>query len=165
MKFIIIVAICTGIYVCAMDIVSKFTSSLDFTSTSNIVEVSISGEVTDPGTYYLPKGAVLKDLVAYAGGFTDCADVSNLTASETLKNNANYYVPTSKVEETKIMISLNEASLSELETIPGIGNSLAARIVAYRVENGNFTSIEQLCNIKGIKEETLEKIKSYIYIE
>ena len=112
MKFIILVAIATSIYVCAMDVVSKFTSSIDFNSnTEVIVNVSISGEVNSPGNYYLPVGATLKDLVAYAGGFTDSADVTNLTASELLTNGKNYLVPTKNVEETITVISINKASI------------------------------------------------------
>lgn len=163
MKFILIVAIATSIYVCAMDVVNKFTNSLDFTQNSlSVVNVSIDGEVNSPGSYYLPSGATLKDLVAYAGGFTDIADVSNLSASEVLTNGKKYFVPTASVEEVIIQVSINNSTIQELEQVPGIGTSLAARIVAYRIENGNFSSVEELCNVKGIKEATLEKIRPYI---
>ncbi len=167
MKFIILVAIVTGVYVCAMDLANKFTNSISFGNSNNltIVEVSIKGEVESPGTYYLPTGATLKDLVAYAGGFCENANVSNLSASEVLVDGKTYTIPKTSSSEVINPINVNKASISELETISGIGKTLAARIVAYRIENGNFNSLEELCNVKGIKEATLEKLEPYLTVE
>lgn len=166
MKFVILVAVVTGVYVCVMDIANKFTSSIDFGNSNNltVVEVSIKGEVESPGTYYLPSGATLKDLVAYAGGFSENANVSNLSASEVLIDGKTYTIPSSESEVIN-PININTASISELQKVSGIGKTLAARIVAYRVENGKFNSLEELCNVKGIKEATLEKIEPYLTVE
>lgn len=59
-------------------------------------------------------------------------------------------------------ISLNAASQEELESLPGIGRSYAQRIIEYRQTNGEFTSVEELVNVKGIGEKTLEKIKPFL---
>ena len=62
-------------------------------------------------------------------------------------------------------INLNTADVSQLSTLTGVGESKAMAIIAYREENGPFTSIEDIMNVPGIKEGTYEKIKDKIAIE
>ena len=62
-------------------------------------------------------------------------------------------------------INLNTADVSQLTTLTGVGESKALAIIAYREENGPFTSIEDIMNVPGIKEGTYEKIKDKIAIE
>jgi competence ComEA-like helix-hairpin-helix protein len=59
-------------------------------------------------------------------------------------------------------IDLNLASTSDLETLPGIGPSKAAAIIAYREENGPFTSIEELDHVSGIGPSTIGKVRTHI---
>ena len=56
-------------------------------------------------------------------------------------------------------LDINSATAEQLDTLPGIGPAIAARIVTYRDERGPFTKIEQLNSVKGIGERTLEKIR------
>lgn len=67
-------------------------------------------------------------------------------------------------ENTNTKISLNRATLQELLTLPGIGEVKAQAIIDYRQENGNFNSIDELKNVKGIGDSTFEKLKDYITI-
>ena len=62
-------------------------------------------------------------------------------------------------------INLNTADVSQLTTLTGVGESKALAIIAYREENGPFTSIEDIMNVPGIKEGTYEKIKDKIAIK
>ena len=62
-------------------------------------------------------------------------------------------------------INLNTADVSKLTTLTGVGESKALAIIAYREENGPFTSVEDIMNVPGIKEGTYEKIKDKIAIE
>ncbi len=64
-----------------------------------------------------------------------------------------------------IFININTANKNKLSKIPGIGESTAEKIIFYRTENGEFEKIEDIMNIKGIKEKKFNKIKEYIYIE
>jgi competence protein ComEA len=63
-----------------------------------------------------------------------------------------------------VMINVNTASATELETLPGIGASTAARIVEYRLKNGPFKKIEELMNVEGIGEKSFLKLRSQITV-
>jgi competence protein ComEA len=59
---------------------------------------------------------------------------------------------------------VNLATAEELETLPGIGEVLAATIITYREENGPFTSVDQLIDVSGIGEVTLEEIRELVTV-
>ena len=69
------------------------------------------------------------------------------------------------MESIRTKISINSASVKELETLPGIGGKTAKKIVSFRKKNGNFHSINDLTKVSGIGKKKLEKIKKYIFIE
>lgn len=69
------------------------------------------------------------------------------------------------LSECQARVNLNAASADELETLPGIGEVLARRIVAYRAEIGGFRRIEQLDDVRGIGPKTLDKIKPCAFID
>ena len=60
------------------------------------------------------------------------------------------------------LLNINTASTEELQTLPNIGETTAQRIVDYRTQHGNFTSVEALQNVKGIGAKTLEKLKPFV---
>ncbi len=61
-------------------------------------------------------------------------------------------------------VDLNTASLADLQTLPGVGPSLAQRILDYRKQNGGFKTIEELMNVKGIGEKSFEKIRPLVTV-
>lgn len=76
--------------------------------------------------------------------------------------------PSSEPEETAAIITfpinINTATVEEFMALPGIGEVLAARIVAYRSEHGNFSSVEGLMYVEGIGEKRMEDILDLITI-
>ena len=62
-------------------------------------------------------------------------------------------------------VNINTADASELEALPGIGKTLAQRIVTYRKENGRFTAPEDLLGVEGIGEKTINGLQDYVVLE
>ena len=62
------------------------------------------------------------------------------------------------------IVNINTATQTELETLPGIGPSLALKIIRYREENGKFNNIEDLKNVSGIGDNRFNDIKDYITV-
>ena len=62
-------------------------------------------------------------------------------------------------------VELNTAAQEELMTLPGIGEVLSARIIEYREENGPFSSVEEIMEVKGIGEKKLEENRLRIYVQ
>lgn len=73
-------------------------------------------------------------------------------------------VPETTAPEVKYPININTATPEQLQLLPGIGPVLAQRISDYRTELGAFTSVEELLDVKGIGEKTLEKLLPYITV-
>ena len=92
-----------------------------------------------------------------------CPDVINdACINKEEKNETDINEEEKEVKNEKV--SINNATIEELTTIPGIGETKAEAIIEYREENGLFKSIEEIMNIKGIGESTFEKLKNYITI-
>jgi comEA protein len=66
--------------------------------------------------------------------------------------------------DTTAIVNLNTASVDQLDTLPGIGPKVAARIVEYRQKNGPFKKIEDVMNVKGIGEKNFLKIKDRLSV-
>lgn len=90
-----------------------------------------------------------------------------LTAHEVLQpyriERTTAFVYPDEAETVAEKLDINEASAEELTALPGIGETLAARIVAYRAENGAFHDIGELREVKGVGDALLEKLTPYIF--
>lgn len=67
-------------------------------------------------------------------------------------------------EAQSLIININTADKETLMKLPDIGPVTAERIIAYREENGNFSSVDELVNIKGISERIIEEISIFITV-
>lgn len=139
--------------------------------------VYVCGHVQTPGVYTLPEGSRIYDAFALAGGFTDSAATEYWNQARVLSDGEMIYVPSKEEVKDRLFdnidtgktsksdkININTASKEELMTLPGIGEVKAVSILAYRQENGPFSSIEELKQVEGIKEAVFSKIKVYIEI-
>lgn len=139
-----------------------------------VVVIDISGEVIKPGVYQLKSGDRIKDALVLAGGLGEKADRDwvgkNLNQAELLRDGQKVYIP--RINEvvksdvlgakTTKMVSLNKATLDELDTLSGVGPAIAGRIIDYREKNGGFKSVEELKLVSGIGEKLFEKVKDGI---
>nr|WP_245202366.1 helix-hairpin-helix domain-containing protein [Jeotgalicoccus pinnipedialis] len=139
------------------------------------VFVEVKGAVYNPGVYEVPKDGRVKNVIELAR-ITSDADLALINQAEKLKDEMIIYVPikgetmpkTISLNDTKtdeeIKVNVNTANEAELMTLNGIGEKKAQTILAYREENGLFMKMEDLLNIPGIGEKTLENLKPYITI-
>lgn len=134
----------------------------------------ITGEIKKPGVYKMKAGTRMDDLVKEAGGLTDDADIDQINLSEKLVDEERIIVPsksgsseegiTSAAIDAKTKkININKASLSELMTLPGVGEKTAQKFIDYR-EQKKFKKIEDVMNIEGIGENKFKNIKEYISV-
>lgn len=92
---------------------------------------------------------------------TECTEnkVSIITSNENNENNEN-----NNSSVSSNLININLASIEELTTLPGIGESKAQNIINYREENGYFKTIDEIKNVNGIGEATFDQLKKYITV-
>ena len=142
-----------------------------------IIYVYVCGQVEKPGVYTLLEGSRIYDVFELAGGLTGEADADYWNQARLLKDGEMIYVPskgevmeqsferdtTGKAEESG-KVNINTASKEELMTLPGIGETKALAILAYRQENGPFSSLDELKQVEGIKDAVYSKMKGYIEI-
>jgi competence protein ComEA len=138
--------------------------------------VHVAGWVSHPGVYELPEGSRVIDALEAAGGPKRGAELSALNLAAPLADGQQVLVPRSApassggtvATETgaaaTTLVNVNTATAEELETLPGIGEVLAATIVQYREEHGPFTSVDQLVDVSGIGEVTLEEIRDLVTV-
>lgn len=143
------------------------------TPTAGTIEVYVVGEVVQPeSTVVLAARSRVEDAIAAVGGATDNADLSRVNLSQMLNDGDYIYVPPLEGDTIQTptpnhapVIHLNEASLEELDSLPGIGPSLAQAIIDYRTENGPFTSLEDLDNVPGIGPSKLEGLRDLVVFD
>ncbi len=146
-----------------------------------IIMVHISGEVFNPGLVKLFSGDRVIDAVELAGGLKKEADLDRINLAKKLEDEEKIYIPkigeeinsadliisTESSESSKSSksgkININTCSQSELESLPGIGQVIAGRIIDYRKSNP-FKKIEDIKNVSGIGDKKFEGIRDLITV-
>jgi competence protein ComEA len=147
--------------------------------TEKPIVVQVSGAVPRPGVYALAQGSRVQDAISAAGGFLADADKTGINLARALADGEQLDIPytsgTSPVildtptaalttPSSTELININTASVSELDSLPGIGPTTAQKIVDYRQQNGPFVSTADIINVSGIGPGTYEKIKDLITV-
>ena len=161
------------------------------TSSDDEVIVHVTGSVKSPGVVKLKEGSRIEDAIEAAGGLTENADISKVNLAFVVEDGTKIRIPSSLdedvgdgdvvdsgsgenivVEENTTssgkngqIVNINKATVTELETLPGIGASLAGRIVEYRSQNGKFASVEDIKNVSGIGESKFNSIRDFISVK
>lgn len=117
-----------------------------------IIVVYVTGEVKNPGVVRLKDGSRVEDAINEAGGITEDADITRINLAQKLEDGSKIKIPninekteedeeiTEEIIETEIKhsqntININTAKQNELETLPGIGPTIATKIIEYRNQN------------------------------
>ena len=151
-----------------------------------LIAVHITGCVENPGVVEVKEDSRIEDVIEAAGGLTEDADISNVNLAYIVEDGIKIRIPSidDEDEEEYIteesgegvlisdgsdssfsdLININTATQTELETLNGIGPSLATKIIEYREENGDFESIEDIKNVSGIGDTKYENIKDFIEV-
>lgn len=147
------------------------------------ITVYISGEVGEPGIVTLAEGDRLATAVEKVGGTTKKADLNGVNMAIKLQDEMHYIIPkvgesakgdNSEVESNNItqgettktsQININTATIEELDTLPGVGEATANKIITHRSDNGEFKSIEEIKNVNGIGDKKFEEIKDLICVK
>lgn len=133
--------------------------------------VHVVGAVRRTGLYRLRDGARIADAVARAGSATRKADLSLINLAAPLADGAQVVVPRRQPppgaggtppEAAAGPVHLNTATLEQLDELPGVGPATAERILAYRQENGAFSSVDELDAVPGIGPARLEQLRELV---
>jgi competence protein ComEA len=156
------------------------SAALTTTSTANTIFVQVAGAVRAPGVYEMPPGSRVFEAIEEAGGFSETADQQSMSLAAVLGDGCRVYVPrqgevtadspavtqagtgAGSGDASAGLVSINSATIEELDALPGIGPSLAQNIVDYRESNGPFTSVDQLGDVTGIGPSKLEKLRPLV---
>ena len=139
---------------------------------TTVVVVDVVGAVREPGVYRFADGARVQDAVQRARP-TAGADLAGLNLAERLADGEQVVVPKRGAGGTiaggsgvaapgSDIVHLNSATLEELETLDGIGPSLAQRIIDYRSQHGGFRSLEQLDDVSGFGPARMAALDGHV---
>lgn len=153
-----------------------------------IIVVHVTGAINNPGIVRLEEGSRIEDAIEAAGGLTEDSDISDINLAYVLEDGVKIRIPTIDDKEngesyiiegsgdniileenteasSDTLVNINKADETELDTLPGIGPSLASKIIQYREENGNFKKIEDIKNVTGIGDTKYANLKDFIKVK
>ncbi|MDQ2681570.1 MAG: ComEA family DNA-binding protein [Candidatus Eremiobacteraeota bacterium] len=149
------------------------------------VVVYVVGAVKHPGVFHLPAGSRGQDAIARADGFASGADPSGVNLAEPLTDGEQVTAPLigqatprpsrahgrvaarrrkSSAAPVTQTIDLNTADTQTLSELPGVGATLADRIVRYRELNGAFANLDELADVAGMTDRRIQQISPYVSI-
>jgi competence protein ComEA len=130
--------------------------------------VDVVGAVRVPGLQHVPRGTRIADAVAAAGGTTPKADLALVNLAAPLADGEQIVVPVRGAGvvaaggSPTAPLDLNTATAEQLDALPGIGPSTAAKIVAFRLAHGAFHSLDELDAVPGIGPSRIAQLKGLV---
>lgn len=133
------------------------------------IYVSIKGEIKYPNVYYVDESITVMELINLAGGLLETAKASAINYNQVLVLGSVVVIPANTNVDDDFdyesdLININTANLERLMELVGIGEIYGQRIIDYRIENGYFTTIEEIMLVPGIKQSVYEAIKDHITV-
>lgn len=141
-----------------------------------MLTVHVAGAVNSPGLYRLPEGSRVDDALGKAAGPAEDAVLDDLNLAARLKDGEKVMVPrrvavaeastatSAGGQGASALVNINIADRDELEKLPGVGPSLADRIIRYREKDGQFATVDELDNVEGIGPSRMESLKDLVTI-
>ena len=161
---------------------SSSVTATSQTSVNTTMYVDVKGAVKQPGMKKVESTMRVIDAVQLAGGFASNADEKQVNLAQKLTDSQVVYIPkrgekvptsvagssaagggASSESETP-QVNLNTADLAGLQQLDGVGEKKAEKILAYRQEHGGFKSADELKNVNGFGDKTLERLKPQITV-
>ncbi|MRK02411.1 ComEA family DNA-binding protein [Aeromicrobium sp. S22] len=142
------------------------------------VVVDVAGKVRRPGIVTVPRGSRVYQAIEAAGGVRGEVDTTSLNLARELTDGEQILVGLEPVDlgaagvapgtggtaATGAKVNLNTATAEQLDTLPGVGPVTAQAILGWREENGRFSSVDDLLDVKGIGEATLAELRDLVVV-
>jgi competence protein ComEA len=144
---------------------------------SRQIVIELEGGVQKPGLYTYPQPPTVSRVIGDGGGLIGKSEIPAQQGQEVLTKDRRIVISVGNAQRLTIEfgplsirslwiigrpIPVNQATAEDFDRLPGIGLGLAQRIVDYRKENGPFSNLEDLKQVKGIKEKTFERVEPYL---
>lgn len=145
---------------------------------SALLVVDVAGKVRRPGIVTLPQGARVYEAIEAAGGLKGNVNTTTLNLARELADGEQVLVGVEPVAGYDVeapaagsvgtapatKINLNTATAQQLDTLPGIGPVTAQAILDWRADNGKFSAVDDLLDVKGIGEATMAELRDLVVV-
>ncbi|MCW2752319.1 MAG: DNA-binding protein [Aeromicrobium sp.] len=142
--------------------------------------IDVVGKVRKPGIVTVPKGSRVYEAIAAAGGLKCKVDTTSVNMARLLTDGEQILIGSAPATVPGVAagarasasgsgaapakVNLNTATAEQLDTLPGVGPVTAQSILSWRIENGRFTSVEDLLDVKGIGDATLAELRDHVTV-
>jgi competence protein ComEA len=141
-------------------------------TTAVVLLVQAAGAVASPGVYRVPPGARVLDVVTAAGGPTASANLQAIALASRVVDGQRVYVPAvgeavtgdTAVSAPPAPLDLNQATVEQLDDLPGVGPATAQAIVDYRSRHGPLVSVDDLLEVRGIGPAKLDAFRDLVTV-
>lgn len=161
-----------------------FAAASSPSATPTTLVVQVVGQVRKPGVVHVKSGSRVQDVVSAAGGALPGADLSAINLARLVSDGEQIQVPKPGEHPTPPagpasaatsaaaggagsgvgVVDLNTADQAALESLPGVGPVTAQRILQWRADNGRFSTVDELGEVSGIGDKTLEQLRPHVSV-